>query len=72
MHHYIQKLRIGTRGSPLAMRQTQLVAREIGAQWPGLEIEIVPVKTTGDKLQDILLAKIGGRASSSRKLKTRY
>ncbi len=55
------KVRIGTRGSALALKQTNAVAGAIGREHPELEIEIVPIRTTGDKLQDVSLAKIGGK-----------
>ena len=54
-------LRIGTRGSPLALAQAQMVAavlREKG----GIETEIVPITTTGDMIQDRPLAEVGGKA----------
>ena len=62
------RLRIGTRGSALALTQTRLtiaaLARAHG--WSQTEAsdrtEIVPIKTTGDKVQDRSLADIGGKA----------
>lgn len=57
--------RIGTRGSPLAMAQTRIVARALAAIESSLAepdaIEIVPIKTTGDVVQDRTLAEIGGK-----------
>ena len=49
-------LRIGTRGSALALWQANEVARLLGGQ-----TEIVTLKTTGDKRQDVSLAAIGGK-----------
>jgi hydroxymethylbilane synthase len=58
-------LRLGTRGSPLALAQARIVAaalaaahRELAA--PGA-VEIAPIRTTGDKVQDRPLAEIGGK-----------
>jgi hydroxymethylbilane synthase len=49
-------LRIGTRGSALALWQANEVARLLGG-----DTEIVTLKTTGDKRQDVSLAQIGGK-----------
>lgn len=58
-------LRIGTRGSPMALRQTTFVADRLAAAHPDLAatgaIEIVTIRTTGDKVQDRPLAEIGGK-----------
>ena len=58
-------LRIGTRGSPMALRQTALVRQRLGEAhadlaMPGV-VEIVTIRTTGDRVQDRLLAEIGGK-----------
>jgi hydroxymethylbilane synthase len=44
-----QTLRIATRGSALALRQTTLVIERLRATYPDLDIEVVEIKTTGDK-----------------------
>jgi hydroxymethylbilane synthase len=49
-------LRIGTRGSALALWQANEVARLLGGK-----SEIITLKTTGDKRQDVSLASIGGK-----------
>ncbi|UQZ88652.1 hydroxymethylbilane synthase [Deltaproteobacteria bacterium Smac51] len=54
-------LKIGARGSPLSLAQTGLVAKALEEANPGLVTEIVPIKTTGDRIQDAPLAKIGGK-----------
>jgi hydroxymethylbilane synthase len=58
-------LRIGTRGSPMALRQTALVRDRLIAAHPDLAetgaVEIVTIRTTGDRVQDRLLAEIGGK-----------
>ena len=55
------KLKIGARGSPLSLAQTGLVAAELEAANPGLTTEIIAIKTTGDRILDAPLAKIGGK-----------
>jgi hydroxymethylbilane synthase len=58
-------LRIGTRGSPMALCQTALVRDRLRAAHPDLAvagaIEIVTIRTTGDRVQDRRLAEIGGK-----------
>jgi hydroxymethylbilane synthase len=54
-------LRIGTRGSLLALRQSHWVRDALLQQWPGLEVELHIIKTTGDKILDVPLAKVGGK-----------
>ena len=53
------RLRIGTRGSQLALWQASEVQRRLALA--GHEAEIAVVKTTGDKRQDVSLAAIGGK-----------
>jgi hydroxymethylbilane synthase len=55
------KLRIGTRGSALALAQATLVQNQIQAHHPQITVELEIIKTTGDKIQDVPLAKIGGK-----------
>ncbi|MBN2570274.1 MAG: hydroxymethylbilane synthase [Deltaproteobacteria bacterium] len=57
----VDVLRIGTRGSRLALRQTEMIANRIKDRYPKLSIEIVPIKTQGDRMQNISLVKIGGK-----------
>jgi hydroxymethylbilane synthase len=54
-------LKLGTRGSPLALRQARLVADALCTRWPGLEVVLIPIKTSGDKLFDAPLAQEGGK-----------
>src|ERR1022692_2190018 len=56
-----QKLRIGSRSSKLAIIQAEIVRSAIAAKLPGLAIEIVPIKTSGDKILTPSLAEIGGK-----------
>jgi hydroxymethylbilane synthase len=55
------RLTIATRGSALALWQAEHVKARILAIEPGLEIELLIVKTTGDKILDRPLAAIGGK-----------
>ncbi|MEW6113530.1 MAG: hydroxymethylbilane synthase, partial [Thermodesulfobacteriota bacterium] len=55
------KLRIGTRGSALALWQARHVASLIQELHPQTSIELVTIKTTGDKILDAPLATIGGK-----------
>ena len=63
-------LKLGTRGSPLALAQARKVAAAIEAsqRWPAGYVEIVPVKTTGDGVQDRPLAEIGGKGLWTKEL----
>ncbi len=54
-------LRIATRGSPLALWQAEHVAARLRERHAGLEVELVTMKTRGDKLLDAPLAKVGGK-----------
>ena len=55
------KLRIGTRGSPLALAQSNWVKEKIEATYPDARISLLKIKTKGDKVLDSPLAKIGGK-----------
>jgi hydroxymethylbilane synthase len=63
-------LRIGTRGSPLAMRQARMVATALrdAHGWGPERIEIVPITTTGDIVRDRPLAEIGGKGLWTKEL----
>jgi len=54
-------IRLGTRGSPLALRQAALVADRIRGQAPDRAVEIVPMKTSGDRLAQVSLGEFGGK-----------
>lgn len=56
-HH----LRIGTRGSALALWQAEWVKTRLEALWLELQVELVPIRTSGDKIQDVSLATVGGK-----------
>ncbi|HLT43649.1 MAG TPA: hydroxymethylbilane synthase [Luteimonas sp.] len=57
----MERLRIATRKSPLALWQTEHVARRLRQAHPGLEVELVPLSTRGDEVLDRSLAAIGGK-----------
>lgn len=54
-------LRIGTRGSRLALVQSEWVKTRIEAGYPHIRVELVRIKTAGDKILDSPLSKIGGK-----------
>ena len=58
-------LRIGTRGSPLALAQADETRRRLAAAHPALgepgAVEVVVIRTTGDRIQDRTLAEAGGK-----------
>lgn len=61
-------LRLGTRGSPLALAQANLVAGAL-AQLPGCPpVRLITVQTLGDRVQDRPLAEIGGKALWTKEL----
>jgi hydroxymethylbilane synthase len=55
------ELRIGTRGSQLALFQANWVKDQLVRTHPELKVTLIKIKTTGDKIQDAPLAKIGGK-----------
>jgi len=63
-------LRLGTRGSPLALAQARLVATalRIAHGWDEEAIEIIPITTSGDVIQDRPLAEVGGKALWTKEL----
>lgn len=62
------KLRVGSRESRLAVIQSQMVMELIAAAEPAAELELVTMKTTGDKILDKTLDKIGGKGLFVREL----
>jgi hydroxymethylbilane synthase len=55
------EIRIGTRGSQLALFQANWVKEKLLQSDPHLKITLTVIKTTGDKIQDAPLAKVGGK-----------
>lgn len=54
-------LKIGTRSSPLALWQAEWVRDRILERYPEVEVRLVKIKTTGDRILDVSLAKVGGK-----------
>ena len=60
-------IRIGTRGSELALRQTELAIEAMKAKTPGLEAEVVIIRTDGDERTDIPLCQVNKAAGTQDK-----
>jgi hydroxymethylbilane synthase len=56
-----KQIRIGTRGSALALWQAEWVKAELEKKYAGLSVTLTKIKTTGDKILDVPLAKVGGK-----------
>jgi len=56
---FSQTLRIGTRGSPLALVQAEMVRAQLAAS--GITSELAVIRTSGDRIQDRPLADAGGK-----------
>lgn len=54
-------IKVGTRGSKLALTQTNFVADQLKKTIPDAKIEICVIKTSGDIMQDVSLLTIGGQ-----------
>ncbi len=65
-----KQLRIGTRGSQLALWQANWVKETLIRKNPGLDVEVVKIKTTGDKILDVPLAKVGGKGLFVKEIET--
>lgn len=57
----LEKLTIGSRGSGLALWQANWIKTQLEELHTGLQVEIQIIKTSGDKIQDVPLTKIGGK-----------
>jgi hydroxymethylbilane synthase len=64
----MRPLRLGTRGSQLALRQAELVRAALRAHHPRLAIELVPITTRGDQLAHVPLHTISGQGVFARAL----
>jgi hydroxymethylbilane synthase len=63
-------IRIGTRGSQLALYQANVVKEELEKKFPGYLFQIVVIKTKGDKILDVPLSKIGDKGLFTKELET--
>jgi len=63
-------LRIGTRGSRLALAQAEWVRQRLAAAHPGLRSELVVIKTSGDRVRDVPLHQVGGKGLFVKELET--
>jgi hydroxymethylbilane synthase len=63
------RLRLGTRRSALALAQSGMVARSLEAEHPGLDVELVPIVTTGDVVTGDL-ARFGGKGLFTKELES--
>jgi hydroxymethylbilane synthase len=57
----VQKIKIGTRGSKLALYQANRLKAELESHFPDTDFEIIVIKTKGDKILDVALSKIGDK-----------
>lgn len=62
------KIRIGSRGSALAVAQSEILIRYLRERLPEAEISLVTMKTEGDRILDRSLAEIGGKGLFVREL----
>jgi hydroxymethylbilane synthase len=64
------RFRLGTRGSPLALTQAAMTRDALCAAhgWEADAVELVVIRTTGDRVQDRALAEIGGKALWTKEL----
>lgn len=67
----MDRIRIGTRGSALALWQANFVADRLKEKFPALSIELIRVTTKGDKILDAPLSKIGGKGLFTKELELR-
>lgn len=56
-----QSIAIATRGSKLALWQAEHIRARLRERYPGLAVDLLRIKTTGDKILDVPLAKVGGK-----------
>jgi len=61
-------LRIGTRGSPLALWQAQHVVGLLRGVDAGLPIELVEIETAGDQIRDVPLVQLGGEGAFTKEV----
>ncbi|MEA3487458.1 MAG: hydroxymethylbilane synthase [Thermodesulfobacteriota bacterium] len=57
----IKKILIGTRGSDLALVQANWVSDRLKSLYPDMSVDVIPIRTRGDRMQNISLVEIGGK-----------
>lgn len=65
-----KRLIIGTRASKLALWQARYVAGRLEERYPDSQIEVRHITTTGDKILDVPLAKIGGKGLFTKEIES--
>jgi hydroxymethylbilane synthase len=63
-----RRITVGTRGSELALEQTEIVVSALKRGWPKYHFEVVKIKTIGDKILDVALARIGDKGLFTKEL----
>ncbi len=61
LNHARNALVLGTRGSPLAVRQSEWVQARLKELAPDVTVTLRRIQTSGDKILDVALAKVGGK-----------
>jgi hydroxymethylbilane synthase len=64
----VKRIRLGTRGSTLALAQATWVKEQISRHQPALDIEFVVIKTSGDRFIDKPLAALGGKGAFTKEI----
>jgi hydroxymethylbilane synthase len=64
----VTRIRIGTRGSALALAQSNWVKAQLQENQPGLEIELRIIKTSGDRLVDTPIQNLGGKGAFTKEI----
>lgn len=66
----MKTLKIGSRDSKLALIQSHWVRDRLLEKYPDLKVEIIEIKTQGDKILDVALSKIGDKGLFTKELET--
>ena len=66
----MRKLRVGSRGSELALTQTRGIVAELQPHVPTLQVEIEIIRTQGDIVTDVPLSKVGDRGLFIKEIET--
>jgi len=71
----MKTIKIGTRGSPLGLKQTEMVIHELQKHFetvdsPGIKFQVCPIQTTGDRVQNHRLSDFGGKGLFAKEIET--